>query len=80
LGGRAFFFGGDVKTRKQYRDELMKKAYQKVGERMDTDECSKAIDELVKLLKADKDLADDEAGGKEVVLEWNPSKSKPRDE
>jgi hypothetical protein len=47
---------------------------------MDTDECSKAIDDLVKLLKADKDLADDEAGGKEVVLEWNPSKSKPRDE
>jgi hypothetical protein len=80
MGGRAFFFGGDVKTRKQYRDELMKKAYEKVGHGLDADPPGKAIDDLVKLLKADKDLADDEANGKEVDLEWNPSKSEPRDE
>jgi hypothetical protein len=68
-----------VKSRKTYRDELIKKAYEKVGQGLDANPHGKAIDDLVKLLKADKDLGEDEPHGREVDLEWT-SKSEQNDE
>ena len=65
-----------------YRDELVKKAYEKVGKKLDgTDgDASKAIDDLVKLLKADKDLGVDETNTKDIELQWVPSENEEKDE
>lgn len=49
---------------------LMEQAYEKVAEKLGTPESSKAIDDLVKLLKAQKDLGGEEKDVKEIKVRW----------
>lgn len=69
------------KSRAEYRDELVRKAYERVSTRLEglDPEVSKAIDDLVKLLKADKDLGMDETTTGEIELQWVPSEEKKED-
>ena len=67
------------KSRKAYRDEIVKKAYDKVSKKLESTDDSKAIDDLVKLLKADKDLGEDEANGGEIDIRWVPGKDDGKD-
>jgi len=62
------------KSRAEYRDELVMKAYQMVGDQL-TSKSPKAIDDLVKLLKADKDLGADEGDAGEIGLKWEKSEN-----
>lgn len=52
----------------------MRKAYRIISKQLDGKEPNKAIDDLVKLLKADKDLGTDEVGTGEIGLRWEKSK------
>ncbi len=60
---------------------LMEKAYQRVGEKLeDTAQSSKAIDDLVKLMKLEKDLGGGENEVKEVKVRWEPSEDESSSE
>ncbi len=62
------------KSRAAHRDALVRKAYRVVSQQLDSKEPNKAIDDLVKLLKADKDLGADEADAGEIGLRWEKGK------
>ena len=62
------------KSRAEYRDWLVMKAYRTVSKQLSSKTPGKAIDDLVKLLKADKDLGTDEVGTGEIGLRWEKSK------
>ena len=56
------------------RKALMKKAYQKVSKKLEKDTSGKAIDELVKLMKLEKDLGgEEEQDIREIRVRWVPS-------
>jgi len=55
------------------------KAYQMVGDQL-TNKSPKAIDDLVKLLKADEDLGTDETDAREIGLRWETTKNEGTDE
>ena len=62
------------KPRKMSAKSLVKKAYEKVQEKLENEEqSSKAIDDLVKLMKLEKDLGGDEKGVKEIRVRWEQS-------
>ena len=69
-----------TKSRAAYRDELLKKAYEMVAEQLNSKTPGKAIDDLVKLLKADKDLGTDEVDPGEIGLRWEKGKHEGKDE
>jgi hypothetical protein len=52
------------------RRSLMKKAYERVQAKLDGDESSKAIDDLVKLMKLEKDISIQQADVKEIKVRW----------
>jgi hypothetical protein len=62
------------KSRAAQRDALVRKAYRVISKQLEADPPNKAIDDLVKLLKADKDLGTDEVGTGEIGLRWEKSK------
>lgn len=68
------------KSRAAQRDALVRKAYRIISKQLDGKEPNKAIDDLVKLLKADKDLGTDEVGTGEIGLRWEKSKHERKDE
>ena len=88
LAGWAFLFGVDPvdkepskkKSRAAYRDELLMRAYEKVSDKLNGTDSGKAIDDLVKLLKADKDLGTDEGDAGEIGLRWEKGKNEGIDE
>ena len=60
---------------------LMKKAYEKVSEKLEKNELSsKAIDDLVKLMKLEKDLGGEGDEVKEVKVRWEPSEDESSNE
>jgi len=68
------------KSRAAYRDALVLKAYRTVSKQLSGKEPNKAIDDLVKLLKADKDLGTDEVDPGEIGLRWEKGKHEGKDE
>ena len=67
--------------RKRRREEIVQKAYEKVSARLEKDaEASKAIDDLVKLLKADKDLGDEQSDVREIDIRWEKSEKESSNE
>ena len=68
------------KSRAAYRDELVRKAYRVISKQLNSDTPGKGIDDLVKLLKADKDLGTDEVDAGEIGLRWEKSKHEGKDE
>ncbi len=86
-----FFYGDDMgvvekqgkgKPEEVTRQSLVKKAYRKVSKKLDSEkESSEAIDDLVKLLKADKDAGgEDESDVKEIKVRWESSKGESSSE
>lgn len=67
------------KSRAAYRDELVLKAYQMVGDQL-TSKSPKAIDDLVKLLKADKDLGTDETDAGDIGPRWEMTENEGANE
>ena len=61
------------KKKKVSPHALVEKAYQKVDERLEQGESSKAIDDLVKLMKLEKDLGGEQQDVKEIKVRWEPS-------
>ena len=60
---------------------LVRKAYRKVNEQLDDKtRSSKAIDDLVKLLKAQKDLGGEKKPVKEVKVRWETSEDESSSE
>ncbi len=60
---------------------LMKKAYERVNRKLNDDsQSSKGIDDLVKLLKLEKDLGDEGEEIKEVKVRWQPSEDESSSE
>jgi hypothetical protein len=56
------------------RQTLVKKAYEKVGAKLDEKgDAGKAIDDLVKLLKLEKELGEEEKDVREIRVRWVPS-------
>ena len=49
---------------------LVKKAYQKVARKLDQDGNGKVIDDLVKLVKLEKDLGSEQESVKEIKVRW----------
>ena len=68
-----------TKTRAAYREEVLLKAYQMVGDQL-TQKAPKAIDDLVKLLKADKDLCTDEGDAGEIGPRWEMTENEGKSE
>lgn len=63
------------------RRSLVKKAYQKVSAKLDDEkQSSKAIDDLVKLLKLEKDLGEDTEGVKEIKVRWEQNEDESSSE
>lgn len=67
------------KSRAAYRDELVRKAYRVVSKQLDGDPPGKAIDDLVKLLKAEKDLGTDEGDAGEIGPRWEMTKNEGKE-
>ena len=60
---------------------LVKKAYRKVAAKLDEkDVDSKAIDDLVKLVKLEKDLGGEEKNVKEIKVRWEQSEDESSSE
>jgi len=63
------------------RRSLVEKAYRKVGEKLESaDQSEEGIDDLVKLLKAEKDLGGQENDVREIKVRWEPSEDKSSSE
>lgn len=79
--GKAGHQGQDDKPRRMTREALVKKAYEKVEEKLaNPKESSKAIDDLVKLMKLEKDLGGEQKDVKEIKVRWEPSEDKSSSE
>ena len=61
-------------TKKTDPQVLIEKAYKDVDKRLQKKEGSKAIEDLVKLVKLGKDLGGEEKDVKEVTVRWEKSK------
>lgn len=60
---------------------VMRKAYKNLSEKFDKPEdASKAIDDLVKLVKLEKDWGGDKKGAKEIKVRWEQGEDKSSSE
>ena len=60
---------------------VMRKAYKNVSNKLNTqNDSSNAIDDLVKLIKMEKDWGDDTKGVKEIKVRWEQEKGKSSSE
>src|SRR5713226_5616465 len=63
------------------RRSLVEKAYRKVDQELESKEQSdKGIDDLVKLLKVEKDLGGEESDVKEIKVRWEPNEDESSSE
>lgn len=63
------------------RETLMKKAYRRVAQKLEDPEANgKAIDDLVKLVKLEKDLGEEQDAVKEIKVRWEPSEDESSSE
>ncbi len=68
------------KSRAAYRDALVLKAYRTISKQLSSKTPDKAIDDLVKLLKADKGLCADETDAGEIGPRWEMTKNERKSE
>jgi len=59
---------------------LVKKAYAMLDDKLESGESSKAIDDLVKLIKLEKDLGGKEKDVKEIKVRWESSEAESSSE
>ena len=73
-GGVGFFYGESMpeKGKNTNPKALVKKAYKKVDEKLDAGD-EKAIDDLVKLVKLEKEMGGEEKSVEEIRARWEPS-------
>jgi len=62
--------GSRPRGKKVSPEALVKKAYAQVGKRLESENNGKVIDDLVKLMKLEKDLGGEQADVSEIKVRW----------